>query len=305
MKSGKQRLIVITGPTASGKTRLAAHLASMTDGEVISADSRQVYRGMDIGTGKDLQDFSVNDTTIPYHLIDILSPGEEYNVYAFQQDFVQAFKDITARGKTPILCGGTGLYIEAATLGYRLLKVPDNKVLRKELEQQDMHSLVNKLRSLKTLHNITDITDKARLIRALEIAVYEKEHQDRKMDFPEFDARIFAISVERNLLRRRITERLKKRLQEGMINEVEQLLKNGIAAERLLFYGLEYRYLTLYILGELTYEEMFSKLNTAIHQFAKRQMTWFRRMEHKGLKIIWIDGNLPVDEQCGLVLAKI
>lgn len=305
MKSGKQRLIVITGPTASGKTRLAAHLASLTYGEVISADSRQVYRGMDIGTGKDLQVFSVNDTTIPYHLIDILSPGEEYNVYAFQQDFVQAFKDITVRGKTPILCGGTGLYIEAATLGYRLLKVPENKVLRKELEQQDMHSLVNKLRSLKTLHNITDITDKARLIKALEIAVYEKEHQDRKMDFPEFDARIFAITVERNLLRRRITERLKKRLQEGMINEVEQLLKNGIAAERLLFYGLEYRYLTLYVLGELTYEEMFSKLNTAIHQFAKRQMTWFRRMEHKGLKIIWIDGNLPVDEQCGLVLARI
>ncbi len=298
----KPVLIVITGPTATGKTRLAASLASRLDGEVISADSRQVYRGMDIGSGKDLADFIVDGRRIPSHLIDIAEPGEEYNVFSFQQDFIASYQDIVKRGKQPVLCGGTGLYVEAAISGYRMLKVPENAALRNKLEPRSMLELTRELKQLKTLHNITDTTDKARLIRAIEIARYELEHKDEMMDYPAFESRVYAIYFERSTLRQRITERLKQRLDEGMVAEVERLLQGGLTSGQLIFYGLEYRYLTQYVIGRISYDTMFEKLNIAIHQFAKRQMTWFRRMERKGLHIHWLDGNMPLEEKTGIVL---
>lgn len=296
-KRGKPLIIVITGPTATGKTRLAAKIASLVDGEVISADSRQVYRGMDIGTGKDLADFNVDGKMIPYHLVDIADPGDEYNVYAFQKDFLRSYDDIQRRNKQVILCGGTGLYVEAAISGYRLLKVPANNELRSKLDKLTMPELEATFRKIKTPHNITDTSDRDRLIRAIEITLYEHEHQDMIYDYPDFDKMIFALAFEREQLRQRITERLKKRLDQGMIDEVRKLMDAGVKAEQLMFYGLEYRYLTMFVTGQLTYESMFSKLNTAIHQFAKRQMTWFRRMERNGYKIHWIDGNQSLDIQ--------
>ncbi len=298
----KPVLIVITGPTATGKTRLAASVASRTNGEVISADSRQVYRGMDIGSGKDLGDFLVDGKQIPYHLIDIAEPGEEYNVFAFQQDFIASYEDIVNRNKQVVLCGGTGMYVEAAISGYRMLKVPENHDLRRKLEAFSMMELTQMLQRIKSLHNITDTTDKNRLIRAIEIAKYELEHKDKMTDFPDFEARVYAIHFERSTLRQRITERLKQRLDEGMVAEVERLLQGGLTPGQLIFYGLEYRYLTQYVIGRISYDTMFEKLNTAIHQFAKRQMTWFRRMERKGLHIHWIDGNMPMEEKTGIVL---
>lgn len=298
----KPVLIVITGPTATGKTRLAASVASSLDGEIISADSRQVYRGMDIGSGKDLADFIIDGRRIPFHLIDIAEPGEEYNVFSFQQDFIASYQDILKRGKQPVLCGGTGLYIEAAIGGYRMLKVPENKALRADLESRSMLELTQMLQDLKTLHNITDTTDKARLIRAIEIAKYEIDHNDEMMDYPAFASRVFAIHFERSILRQRITERLQQRLEEGMVAEVERLLQGGVTPGQLIFYGLEYRYLTQYVIGRISYDTMFEKLNTAIHQFAKRQMTWFRRMERKGIHIHWLDGNMPLEEKSKAVL---
>lgn len=303
MKTAKKPvLIVITGPTATGKTRLAATVASYTDGEVISADSRQVYRGMDIGSGKDIGDFLVDGRLIPYHLIDIADPGEEYNVYAFQQNFLASYEDILNRSKQPVLCGGTGMYVEAAISGYRLLKVPENNALRDDLKSLSMLELTQMLRRIKSLHNITDTTDKARLIRAIEIAKYELEHQDEMMDYPAFEPRVYAIHFDRSTIRQRITERLKQRLDAGMVAEVERLLKGGLTPGQLIFYGLEYRYLTQYVIGRISYETMFEKLNTAIHQFAKRQMTWFRRMERKGLHIHWIDGSLPLEQKTDVIL---
>jgi tRNA dimethylallyltransferase len=298
----KPALIVITGPTATGKTRLAATVAARLDGEVISADSRQVYRGMDIGSGKDLGDFTVDGQQIPYHLIDIAEPGEEYNVFAFQQDFIASFEDTLQRSRQPVLCGGTGMYVEAAISGYRLLKVPENNALRHALESSDMLELTQMLRKSKALHNITDTTDKARLIRAIEIAKYELEHQDEMMDYPAFEPRVYAIHFDRSTIRQRITERLKQRLNAGMVAEVERLLKGGLTPGQLIFYGLEYRYLTQYVIGRISYEAMFEKLNTAIHQFAKRQMTWFRRMERKGLHIHWIDGSLPLEKKTEVII---
>lgn len=298
----KPVLIVITGPTATGKTGLAATVAASLDGEVISADSRQVYRGMDIGSGKDLGDFTVDGRQIPYHLIDIAEPGEEYNVFAFQQDFIASYDDILQRSRQPVLCGGTGMYVEAAISGYRLLKVPENKALRHELESSGMRELTQMLRKSKALHNITDTTDKARLIRAIEIAKYEQEHKDEMMDYPVFEPLVFAIFFDRSTIRQRITERLKERLDEGMVAEVERLLKGGLTPGQLIFYGLEYRYLTQYVIGRISYETMFEKLNTAIHQFAKRQMTWFRRMERKGLHIHWIDGSLPLEKKTEIII---
>jgi tRNA dimethylallyltransferase len=298
----KPALIVITGPTATGKTRLAATVAARLDGEVISADSRQVYRGMDIGSGKDLGDFTVDGQQIPYHLIDIAEPGEEYNVFAFQQDFIASFEDTLQRSRQPVLCGGTGMYVEAAISGYRLLKVPENNALRHALESSDMLELTQMLRKSKALHNITDTTDKARLIRAIEIAKYELEHQDEMMDYPAFEPRVYAIHFDRSTIRQRITERLKQRLDAGMVAEVERLLKGGLTPGQLIFYGLEYRYLTQYVIGRISYEAMFEKLNTAIHQFAKRQMTWFRRMERKGLHIHWIDGSLPLEKKTEVII---
>ncbi len=296
-KRDKPLIIVITGPTATGKTRLAAKTAAMFDGEVISADSRQVYRGMNIGTGKDLSDYNVDGKMIPYHLIDIADPGEEYNVFAFQKDFLRSYGDIQSRNKQVILCGGTGLYVEAAISGYRLLKVPENRILRHKLDKLTMPELTGMFMKIKKPHNITDTSDRDRLIRAIEITLYEHEHQNKLHDYPDFDKKIFALDFEREQLRKRITQRLKKRLEQGMIDEVRKLLDAGIKAEQLMFYGLEYRYLTLFVTGQLTYDSMFTRLNTAIHQFAKRQMTWFRRMERNGYIIHWIDGNKSIDEQ--------
>ncbi len=304
-KTGRPLLIVITGPTATGKTRLAACVAAELKGEVISADSRQVYRGMDIGSGKDLSDFIVDDVSIPCHLVDIAEPGEEYNVYAFQNDFINSYHDIITRNKQPILCGGTGLYVEAAVSGYRLLNVPENKNLRDELSKRTMPEMAEMLGLIKKMHNVTDTTDRARLVRAIEIATYEAEHRELIMDYPDFDHRIFAMYFERGVLRERITARLRQRIDEGMIDEVKQLLQRGLEPEQLMFYGLEYRYITMYVTGSISYDTMFKKLNTAIHQFAKRQMTWFRRMERKGFQIHWIDGNKNLDAKIEEVMLKL
>lgn len=295
-------LLVITGPTATGKTKLAAMLGSILDGEVISADSRQVYRGMDIGSGKDQDDYVVDGLLVPYHLVDIVNPGYEYSVFEYQQDFLKAYRHILSRGKQPILCGGTGMYIEAVISGYNFREVPVNEELRKELSFLTMDELAAMLATLRPLHNTTDTDDRNRLIRAVEIAVFDKENPNKsEKTYPDVNPIIFAVHFERSQLRERITERLIKRLDEGMITEVDALLNKGLQPEQLTFYGLEYKYVTQYVTGIINKEEMVQKLNTAIHQFAKRQMTWFRRMEKKGHQIIWIDGSLPLEEKVGLI----
>ena len=298
-------LIVITGPTATGKTRLAAQVAAALDGEIISADSRQVYRGMDFGTGKDYGDYMVNGYLVPYHLIDIADPGYEYNVYEYQQDFLKAYQHVVKRQKQAVLCGGTGLYIEAAIGKYRLLKVPVNHELRKRLTGYTWQELTDMLASLRPLHNTTDTTDRERLIRAIEIETYQQKHQKERHDYPTIDSRIFVINLDRQEIRDRITQRLKKRLDRGMIEEVDNLIKSGVKPEQLSFYGLEYRYLTRYVTGEITKDEMFAGLNTSIHQFAKRQMTWFRRMEKKGYQLNWINGLLPMEEKVKVIVNSI
>lgn len=268
------------------------------DGEIISADSRQVYRGMDIGTGKDLDDYYINGRWIPYHLVDIAEPGEEYNVYRFQKDFMEVYEDILTRDKTPVMCGGTGLYLESVLKGYKLLKVPENQLLRRELNQKSDHELQEILKSKKkNLHNTTDLTDRDRLIRAIEIQDYYEKHPNRQEDHPEIDSVLIGIRFDRQTLRQRITDRLHERLDNRMIEEVQRLLDTKVSADDLRFYGLEYRYITDYLTGKLDYQTMVEKLNTAIHQFAKRQVTWFRRMERNGHKIHWIDGNLSLDEK--------
>lgn len=294
-------MIAIIGPTATGKTSLATHLAYRNKGEIISADSRQVYKGMDIGTGKDLTEYIVNGNRVPYHLIDIAEPGEEYNLYRYQQDFLNAWKDISNRNKLPVLCGGTGMYIEAVLKGYRLLDVPENAALRHKLENKNNRELQQLLKTYKTPHNTTDTEDRNRLIRAIEIQDYYQKHQQEVTNYPDIDYILFGIQFERRVIRERITERLRDRLENGMISEVEQLLEAGVSPESLKFYGLEYRFLTQYIQGEITYDELFRGLNTAIHQFAKRQMTWFRRMQRKGFHINWIDGQLPLSEKVKFV----
>ena len=298
------KLIVITGPTATGKTRLAACVAAQCEGEVISADSRQVYRGMDLGTGKDLHDFMVGDLLVPYHLVDIVEPGYEYNVFEFQQDFVKAFSHIRKRRKQGILCGGTGLYIEAALKGYPLQKVEPDPELRESLQLLTNEELGKILETHRPLHNTTDLSDRERLIRAVEIEVYQKNNPPENRDYPAFDPVIFAIHFERPVIRQRITERLERRLESGMLDEIHRLLSQGLKPDQLKFYGLEYRILTQYVIGEISYDEMFRTLNTAIHQFAKRQMTWFRRMERQGMSIQWIDGDLPLEEKVNHVLEK-
>jgi tRNA dimethylallyltransferase len=299
------RMITILGPTASGKTRLAAHTAAELDGEIISADSRQVYRGMNLGTGKDYDDYIVRGREVPCHLVDIVDPGYEYNLFEFQQDFIKAFMDITARGKLPVLCGGTGLYIEAVLSGYRLLNVPENKELRIALTGKSLDELKDLLRSYRDTHNTTDILDRARVIRAIEIADYHQKFPKDETQFPQMDNMNFGIRFDRKTIRERITMRLKQRLESGMPEEIKTLLDSGLTPEQLTFYGLEYRYLTDYVTGKIDYEEMFRKLNTAIHQFAKRQMTWFRRMEKKGFVIFWIDGELPLNEKLEFIQQKI
>lgn len=280
-------LITILGPTASGKTHLATQLASHIKGEIISADSRQIYRGMDIGTGKDLDEYTVNGQDIPYHLIDIKDPGYEYNVFEFQQDFLNAFNAINDSGNQAILCGGTGMYLNAALSKEKMMTVPENTQLRKELEELSDNELVKNLNKLKQLHNTTDSTERSRTIRAIEIETFKQNNSAEPM--PEINHQIFGVDIERDLAKRKITERLMQRLNGGMIKEVETLLNNGITPEQLKFYGLEYKYVTEFLTGELDFNDMYQKLNSAIHTFAKKQMTWFRRMEKQGYNIQWID----------------
>ena len=296
-------MVTILGPTAAGKTRLAALLADKAGGEVISADSRQVYHGMDIGTGKDLDDYVVEGKTVPYHLVDIADPGTEYNVFLFQKDFLAAFDAVKKRNHLPVLCGGTGLYLEAVLNGYTLRQVPENARLREKLRPLSDKELIDLLKSYGPLHNTTDITDRQRTLRAIEIREYEKNHPAEE-PFPKINSLTFGVKFPREAVRRRITQRLKTRLENGMIEEVQRLLDNGLKPEQLTFYGLEYRYVTQYVTGELSYDEMFARLNTAIHQFSKRQMTWFRRMEKRGMVIRWVDGLLPEPEKVAFCLEE-
>jgi len=286
-------MITILGPTATGKTKLAALTALKLNGEIISADSRQVYKGMDIGTGKDLNDYVVCNKNIPFHLIDIVEPGYEYNVFEYQKDFLNIYQDIISRKKLAVLCGGTGMYIDAVLKGYKLIKVPENIELRKKLSGIKDEELIKIFKSYKSIHNVTDTQDRKRLIKAIEIQEYYEKHPNLNTEFPKINTVIFGINFTREIIRKRITERLKYRLENGMLDEIKNLLSKDISPEQLKFYGLEYKFLTQYIVGEISYDEMFRLLNTAIHQFAKRQMTWFRRMEKSGFKIHWIDGNLP------------
>ena len=288
-------LITILGPTASGKTPLAAALADKLHTEIISGDSRQVYRRMDLGTGKDLVDYVVDGRPVPYHLIDIVEPGYKYNVFEYQRDFLKAYEEITSRGKLPILCGGTGMYIESVLKGYRLLPVPENLELRASLEGKSLEELTRILEGYKKLHNSTDVDTAKRAIRAIEIEEYYKQQPPEYREFPSLKSLIVGVDIDRELRREKITRRLKQRLDEGMVEEVRGLLEEGIPAENLIYYGLEYKFLTQYAIGELTFDEMFHQLETAIHQFAKRQMTWFRGMERRGFKIHWLDATLPMD----------
>ena len=293
----KYDLITILGPTASGKTPLAAALAHRMNTEIISGDSRQVYRRMDLGTGKDLVDYVVDGHRIPYHLIDIVEPGYKYNVFEYQRDFLKAYEDIASRGMTPILCGGTGMYIESVLKGYRLLPVPENPELRASLEGKTLEELTRILEGYKILHNSTDVDTAKRAIRAIEIEEYYKQQPPEYREFPSLKSLIVGVDIDRELRREKITRRLKQRLDEGMVEEVRGLLDEGIPAENLIYYGLEYKFLTQYAIGELTYEEMFHQLETAIHQFAKRQMTWFRGMERRGFTIHWLDATLTMEEK--------
>lgn len=298
-------MITILGPTATGKTTLAAHIANLINGEIISADSRQVYRGMDIGTGKDLADYIVDDKKIPYHLIDIVDPGYEYNVFEFQKDFLNAYNQIDEKGKIPILCGGTGLYIESVLKGYKLIDVPKNELLREDLELKEESELIEILATFKNLHNTTDTSERERLIRAIEIQKYYDENLNLDTSFPKIESKIFGIDFDRRVVRMRITERLEERLQNGMIDEVQNLLNSGVKPEQLTFYGLEYKWVTDYLEEKIAYNEMFRRLNTAIHQFSKRQMTWFRRMEKQGIEIIWIDGNLSLSDKISFIFKNL
>ncbi len=299
-------LIVVLGPTASGKTGFASRLAYNVKGEIISADSRQVYKDMNLGTGKDYEDYIIEGEKIDAHLIDIHEPGYKYNVYEFQQDFLTVYNEIHSKNKIPVLCGGTGMYIEAVLKGYKLFPVPPDNKLRSELNNYSHEELKQMLYSFNMeLHNTTDLTSKKRTIRAIEIAKHYNANQDTDFSYPDIKPVIFGVKFERPVQRQRITERLKQRLKEGMVEEVEVLLDKGIEPGDLMYYGLEYKYITLYLEGELTYDEMFNQLNTAIHQFAKRQMTWFRRMERNGVKINWIEGSLPIEEKVEVALQVI
>lgn len=290
-------LITILGPTASGKTTFAANLAARLDSEIISGDSRQVYRRMDIGTGKDLADYEVDGKKIPYHLIDIAEPGYKYNVFEFQRDFLNAYQDISERGKMPILCGGTGLYIESVLKGYKLLPVPENKELREKLQNCSLAELTEMLKSYKTLHNTTDVDTVKRAIRAIEIEEYYQSQPKDVSAFPQINSVIIGVDIDREERRRKISARLRSRLDEGMVDEVRAILDSGVSSDDMIYYGLEYKYLTNYIIGNLTYEQMVGELEIAIHQFAKRQMTWFRGMERRGLRINWMDASMPMQEK--------
>ncbi len=300
-------MITILGPTASGKTSLAAALAAEIGGEIISADSRQVYRRMDIGTGKDLEDYRVGGIDVPYHLIDIVEPGTKYNVYEYQRDFLKVYDDIVSRNAVPVFCGGTGLYIEAVLKGYSLIPVPENTELRMRLAQETLPNLTRILAGLKrengsNMHNVSDVDTVKRAIRAIEIELYYKQNPALlKRDSPKIESIIVGIDISRDERRKRITARLKERLHNGMVEEVKSLIESGVKPESLIYYGLEYKYVTEYVTGKISYEDMFSSLEVAIHRFAKRQMTWFRGMERRGLEIKWIDYSLPDSEKIKII----
>lgn len=293
----KYDILAVVGPTACGKTSLAVDLAlSIGGAEIISADSRQVYRGMDIGTGKDIAEYTRNGVTVPSHLIDIADAGEKYNLFEFQRDFLVAYEDVKRRGAFPIMCGGSGLYVESVLKGYRLLPVPENPALRARLETKTLEELTAMLATYKQLHNNTDTDSKKRAIRAIEIEEYYLSRPVEERSFPQLNALVVGVSVERDVRRERISCRLRERLEQGMVDEVRALLNSGLAPEQLIYYGLEYKYLTLYITGAMGYDDMVKGLETAIHQFAKRQMTWFRGMEKRGVDIRWVDSSLERGE---------
>ncbi len=295
-------LVVVTGPTASGKTSFAARLASHLSGEIISADSRQVYRGMDLGTGKDYQDYHTKDQLIPYHLIDITDPGRPYNVYAFQSDFLNVYEEIHSRNNMPILCGGTGMYIEAVLKGYRLIEVPPNQDFRDTIKNKTDNELIEQLSQTQALHNESDTSNRRRLIRALEIARYYKQHPKIDHSYPQINYKIIGVRFDRSTERKRITLRLQQRLDDGMVDEVRHLV-DQYGYERVEYFGLEYKFISRHIRGQISHDEMFTKLNTAIHQFAKRQMTWFRRMQRNGFEIHWIDGYTSADKKIDQAMA--
>lgn len=300
-----EKLITILGPTASGKTSFASNLAYSLDGEIISADSRQVYRGMDIGTGKDLSEYIIDGVIIPYHLIDIRVPGDKYTLFEYQKDFHQIYAKILSKDKTPILCGGTGLYIESVLRGYNLPDVPANAELRKSLQDKSLDELTDILKSYRQLHNITDSDTKKRAVRAIEIEDYKVKQNVSEREFPPIKSCVLGIDIDRELRRKKISERLKSRFDEGMIEEVESILNSGVTPEDLIYYGLEYKFVTQYIIGVISFDEMYNRLEVAIHRFAKRQMTWFRGMERRGIKINWIDASLSMDDKIELAYSFI
>jgi len=295
-------MLTILGPTATGKTQLAARVAYQLNGEILSADSRQIYRGMDIGTGKDLADYTVEGRQIPYHLINLVEAGTQYNVFEFQSEFINAYNDVRQRGRFPVFCGGSGLYLEAVLKGYKLTQVPSDKKRREELYLLSLEELASLLKVYKIVHNSSDTETKNRVIRAIEIEEHLLHHPDLDFTFPAIHSLIVGVQLDRDTRRERITSRLKQRLEEGMVEEVEGLLARGLSPEDLTYYGLEYKFLTLYITGKLTKEEMFERLNIAIHQFAKRQMTWFRKMERDGFEIHWLDGFMPMEEKVAMIM---
>ena len=299
------RLITIIGPTASGKTALAAALADRLGAEIISADSRQVYRGMDIGTGKDLDDYVIGGHRVPCHLIDVRDAGYHYNLFEYQEDFLRTYRDLMARGKDAVLCGGSGLYVESVLKGYAMMPVPEDKALRSRLEGKTLDELTAILATYKRLHNTTDTDTPKRAIRAIEIEEYYRANNITARQFPSIDSIVFGIQVDRETRRQRISRRLDARLDGGLADEVRRLLDEGVAADDLKYYGLEYKYVTAYVLGEMPYDEMHDKLETAIHQFAKRQMTWFRGMERRGIAINWIDGSLPLETKLAMMIEMI
>lgn len=295
-------LITVLGPTASGKTRFAVQLADRLAAEIISGDSRQVYRRMDLGTGKDLDDYRIGDRSVPYHLIDIVEPGTKYNVFEYQRDFLEAYNDIHQRGRKAVLCGGTGLYIESVLRAYRLSPVPQNPELRERLADKSLEELTALLATYKSLHNTTDVDTAQRAIRAIEIEEYYRQTPLDRRPFPKIESLTLGVDVSREVRRERISQRLRKRLDEGMCGEVERLLAEGIKPEDLIYYGLEYKYVTLYVTGQITFDEMAQQLEIAIHQFAKRQMTWFRGMERRGFTIHWVDALQPMEKKVETVL---
>ena len=301
-KSNSYDLVLVTGPTASGKTALAVNLAHSLNGEIISADSRQVYRGMNLGTGKDYDDYYLDGVKIPYHLIDIADPGYKYNVFEYQRDFFRVYRSLKERAVFPVVCGGSGMYADSIITGYKMMEVPPDSGLRSRLEKKTMEELIGILSAMKNLHNSTDIDTKKRVIRAIEIEHFNTNQKAQKSRIPKINSLVIGVMLEREKRRESISRRLHQRLKAGMIEEVQKLIDSGVNQEILIYYGLEYKYITLYLSGKLTYEKMVSDLEIAIHQFAKRQMTWFRGMEKKGTQIHWLDGELPMSDKVNIVL---